>query len=87
MVKENKTEGIQTMDINTFVDQCAEQFEELNQMLTAETSFRDIPSWGSLTALSIIAMVDEEYGVTLTGDDIKSSKTIQDLFDKTAAKK
>lgn len=75
------------MDINTFVDQCAEQFEELSQALTAETNFRDIPSWGSLTALSIIAMVDEEYGVTLTGDDIKSSNTIQDLFDKTAAKK
>ena len=79
--------GIDSMDINTFVDQCAEQFEELNQTLTAETNFRDIPSWGSLTALSIIAMVDEEYGVTLTGDDIKSSNTIQDLFDKTAAKK
>jgi acyl carrier protein len=31
-------------------------------------------------ALSIIAMVDEEYNVQLKGDDIVKSQTIDDLF-------
>ncbi|MCF0158567.1 MAG: acyl carrier protein, partial [Veillonella sp.] len=37
-------------------------------------------------ALSIIAMVDEEYDVTLKGDDIKNANTIEDLFNTVKAK-
>jgi hypothetical protein len=33
-----------------------------------------------IIALSIIAMVDDEYGVTIKGDDIRKSETIEDLF-------
>lgn len=76
------------MDINTFVDQVAEQFDDLGgAVVAAGSKFRDIPSWSSITALSIIAMVDEEYGVQLTGDDMRSSQTIEDVFNKVAAKK
>jgi acyl carrier protein len=31
-------------------------------------------------ALSVIAMIDEEYDVAVKGDDIRSAETIQDLF-------
>jgi acyl carrier protein len=31
-------------------------------------------------------MVDAEYGIIISGDDIKTSQTIQDIFDKVAAK-
>ena len=31
-------------------------------------------------SLAIIAMVDEEYGVRIKGDDIKNANTIEDLF-------
>jgi acyl carrier protein len=33
-----------------------------------------------MTALSIIAMVNDEYDVTIKGDDIRKSTTIEDLF-------
>ncbi len=33
-----------------------------------------------MTALSIIAMVDDEYDVIIKGNDILKSDTIQDLF-------
>ena len=46
-----------------------------------ETDFRNNAEWTSLTLLSIIAMADEEYDVTLTGDEIRSCKTIQDIFE------
>lgn len=75
------------MDITEFLDHVAEQFDDLDETLTADTLFREIDSWGSLTALSIISMVDEEYDVQLTGADIRASQTLKDIFDKVVAKK
>ena len=50
-------------------------------------SIRDIAGWCSIVALSVIAMVDEEYGVTLTGDDIRKAQTVKDVFDAVVARK
>lgn len=76
------------MDINSFIDNFAAQFDETERAaFSAETKFRDLEEWSSLIALSIIAMVDEEYEVTLKGDDIKSAQTIQDLFNTVQTKK
>lgn len=76
------------MDINAFIDNFAAQFDETDRSaFTAETKFREIDEWSSLIALSIIAMVDEEYEVTLKGDDIKNAQTIQDVFNAVQAKK
>ena len=76
------------MDINTFIDNFAGQFDDTDRSaFTPETKFRDIDEWSSLIALSIIAMVDEEYEVTLKGDDIKAAQTIQDLFNTVVEKK
>ena len=75
------------MDINEFIDNVAAQFDDLDETLMPDTPFREIDSWGSLTALSIIAMIDEEYGVQIKGDDIRSSQTIQDIYDKVVARK
>jgi acyl carrier protein len=50
-------------------------------LITENTVLRDLDEWSSLTALSLIAMADEEYSVKLTGDDIKSSITLNDIFE------
>ena len=50
------------------------------QDFTSETVFKDIEEWDSLLSLSVIAMVDEECDVILSGDDIVKSKTIGDLY-------
>ena len=68
------------MDINTFVKNIADQFEETDNEFTPETRFRELDEWSSLMALSVIAMVDDEYGVVIKGDDLRSVVTIQDLF-------
>lgn len=69
------------MEINEFVAHFAEQFEETNaNEFGPETKFRELDEWSSLIALSVIAMVDEEYDVTLKGDDIRNSATVEDLF-------
>lgn len=76
------------MDIKDFIENFAAQFDDTTvDMLNAETKFRELEEWSSLIALSIIAMADEVYGITLTGEDIRGSQTIGDLFDKVVEKK
>lgn len=69
------------MERNDFIEKFAIQFEETNASeFQARTPFKKLEEWSSLTALSIIAMVDEEYHVKLTGEDIRNAKTIEDVF-------
>ena len=69
------------MEIERFIEKFAEQFDEVDaNNLSPTTNFRDMNDWSSIVALSVIAMVDEEYSVVLKGEDIRNSKTIEDLF-------
>ena len=66
------------MEINTFLRNFADILDDTDAaLIKQETVFRDLEEWDSLTALSLIAMADEEYAVKLTGDDIKSSNSLQ----------
>ncbi len=75
------------MELQNFVENFAAQFDETDPAeIKAETIFRDLDEWSSLSALSIIAMVDEEYDVTLKGEDLNKSNTVEDLFNVVKAK-
>ena len=75
------------MELNEFVETFAEQFDDTDaSAITASTDFKALDEWSSLIALSIIAMADEEYDVTLKGDDIRNATTIEDLFNTIKAK-
>ena len=75
------------MEIKRFIENFAEQFDdtELSEF-KPETVFHELDEYSSLIALSIIAMVDEEYGVTLNANDMSSAVTIEDLFNTVKAK-
>jgi acyl carrier protein len=76
------------MELNEFVVNFAEVFEETDKSLfKPATKFRDIEEWSSFMALSVIAMADEKYNVKLTGNDIRNSVTIEDLYKIAAGKK
>ena len=75
------------MDLNEFVTDFADLFDDTDSSeITASTVFHELDEYSSLIALSIIAMVDEEYDVTLKGDDMRAAVTIQDLFNTVQAK-
>ncbi len=75
------------MNLQDFIKNFAEQFDETDASeIQATTNFHDLEEWSSLIALSIIAMVDEEYDVTLKGDDIRNSNTVEDLFNIVVSK-
>ena len=45
-----------------------------------ENVLKDFKEWDSLSVLSIIAMVDCEYGATIFAKDIMKLKTVKDLL-------
>jgi len=76
------------MELNSFIEKFAEQFDDTDvTTFSAETKFRDLDEWSSLIALSVIAMVDEEYDVQIKGDDVRNATTIKDLFETVSGKK
>lgn len=73
--------------LDEFVGLFAEQFDETDASeIQASTVFHDLEEWSSLIGLSVIAMVDEEFEVTLKGDDVKTSVTVEDLYEKIKSK-
>ena len=69
------------MELKDFIEKFAAQFENVSASeLSADTEFKALEEWSSLMALSIIALVDDEYGVAIKGKDIRESETIEDLF-------
>ena len=75
------------MELKVFIENFAAQFDDTDASeFKADTEFKALDEWSSLTALSIIAMVDEEYDITIKGDDIRNSETIEDLFNAVKAK-
>ena len=73
--------------LNEFVELFAEQFDETDAYeIQASTVFHDLEEYSSLIALSIIAMIDEEFDVTIKGDDMRASVTVEDLYNKVVEK-
>lgn len=65
-----------------FLENFADQFDETDAaLIKPETEYKNLEEWSSMLALSVIAMADEEYDVQLKGDDIRNTKTIQELFE------
>lgn len=75
------------MELNDFIANFADQFENIEASeLNAETNFRQLDEWSSLVALSVLAMIDEEYDVQLKGEEMRATNTIQELFDLVSSK-
>lgn len=69
------------MTLEKFIENFASQFDDTDaSVFAADTKFRDLDEWSSLIALSLIAMVDEEYDIALKGDDIRNANTVEDLY-------
>lgn len=75
------------MELKEFIENFANQFDDTDPSeIKADTVFKELDEWSSLIALSVIAMVDEEYDITIKGDDIRNASTVEDLFNAVNAK-
>lgn len=69
------------MEIKEFIENFAEVLEiEDVDSLTAETEFRQLDEWSSLSVILLIAFFDEAFDKEISGENIKGCKTIQELF-------
>ena len=69
------------MEIKDFIEQFAEAIEVENvEELTAETEFRELEEWSSLSVMLLIAFFDEEFEKQIGDKDIRSCTSLQDLF-------
>ena len=69
------------MDIQEFINHFEDVFEETDiSTLKPETNFRDLDEWSSMIALVTMAMVNDEYDVELTADEMRNNSTFIDLF-------
>ncbi len=76
------------MDKQKFIDEFELALDGLEPgTLTMETNFKELEEWDSMQALSIIAMVDADYDTQITAEELKKSKTLQDIYDLILAKK
>ena len=69
------------MTLDEFVKAFAAEFDETPEdVFKADTEYRTLDEWGSLTALSIIALAMEAFGKKITGADLRSVSTIEELY-------
>lgn len=75
------------MNLEKFVQLFAEQFDDTAiEMFTPSTVYKDLDEWGSLVALSIISMIDEEFDKSITGSELRKVNTIEELYQLVQAK-
>ena len=69
------------MEVKEFIEKLAEAIEiEEVEGLTAETKFRELDEWSSLSVMLLIAFYDEELDKQIGDVDIKKCVTIDDLY-------
>lgn len=69
-----------------FIEKLTEALEIENvDTLTANTKFRELDEWSSLSIMLLIAFFDEEFEREIGDTEIRNCTTIQDLYNLTKA--
>lgn len=63
-----------------FIDLLREALEREDEIQMSD-NFRSYDEWDSLAYLSVIALLDDEYGVQIEEAEFKQLKTVQDIYD------
>ena len=75
------------MEINDFIKNFAAQFDETEASEFApETRFRELDEWSSLNALAILNMIGKKYQVILKPEEMRTTNTVQELFNLVQSK-
>jgi acyl carrier protein len=76
------------MEVNQFVRNFENAIFGIEpESLSPETEFKTIPQWDSLALLCLLAMIDTEYEVQVSGMELKQCPTLQSIFNIVTSKK
>ena len=71
--------------MENFESQIAELLE--TDSVTDSDELQSFEAWDSLTSLSIIAFIEENYSISLSGNDLLAAKTVGGLKEMVLSKK
>ena len=70
------------MTLEEFVKKVQNELQDTPaEQITADTNYKELDEWGSLTSLSLISMIEEEYDKLITGADVRSKNSIKELWE------
>jgi acyl carrier protein len=64
----------------------AEALETEASSIDPEKAIAEYAEWNSLAWLTIMSLLDEQYGIQLTGKEIRSFVTVNDVIENVTAK-
>ncbi|GAA3508757.1 hypothetical protein GCM10022393_20530 [Aquimarina addita] len=68
------------MKLESFIENFKDQLEDTSVPISAETNFKDLDNWDSLTTMLVIGMVKTDYDTDITATEIGECNTVLDLF-------
>ena len=75
------------MELEEFIERFAEEFEDTDKSeFTADTDYKELEEWDSMHGMYIFALIESEFGVEMTREDLNSCKTIGELYEAVKAK-
>lgn len=75
------------INLDEFTRLLEQEFDDMEpNSLKPETSYREMPDFSSMHALIIIAFIDNQFDVLLTGQELKNTITVKDLYDLVVTK-
>lgn len=67
---------------NKFLEGFKEALEMEGREIVMSDVFRDYSEWDSLGQLSLIAMLDENFGVTIEEEVFRTLLTVEDVYNE-----
>ena len=73
------------MELIMEIKEKLEKLEEIMDLdsgaLPPETLLSDVDEWDSLSALSYVVMMKDDFGKKISGEQVRGFKTVQDILD------
>ena len=69
--------------MDNFINLFKETLEIEEMDVTKDLKFRDLEEWDSLAVLSVLAMINEEYDITIARNKFEKVNTIEELYNLT----
>jgi acyl carrier protein len=70
------------MTLEDFAQKFAGCFNQTStSSIKPETEFKKLEEWGSMMALIVIAMIDADFGKTISSEDLKKATTVSSLYE------
>ena len=66
--------------MNKFIEKLEEMLEMSEGSIDLKDNFREYDVWDSLSLLSLMAMLEDEYSITIPRDEFQKINTIEELF-------